>query len=180
MKYNLRTPFYNEPLKRWHFEELIKHSKLSRERVNSQIKKLLKEKFIKRTKTKGKMPYYVANNETERFRQEKRIHGLKTIEKSGLFQHLSSIEGIKTAILFGSFSRGDWGKSSDIDLFIYGNDKDFQKGEYEKKLKREIQVFSYKNQNKLKKELDPKTIPNIMKGYNIKDNIAPFEVRIHA
>ncbi len=180
MKYDLKNLFFDEPLKRWHFEEIVKVSKLSRERANHQIRQLLKDNFITRTKKKGKMPYYTANAESETFRQEKRLHGLLIIEKSGLFGHLNSLKEIETAILFGSFSRGDWGKSSDIDLFIYGSDKSFNKPEFEKKLKREIQVFCYKDRDKIKKELDPKLIPNIIKGFNIKESLNPFEVTVNA
>ena len=179
MKYDLKTLFFNEPLKRWHFEELVKQSKISRERVNHQIRQLTKEKFIAKTKTKGKMPYYTANTDSGKFRQEKRIHGLDLLEKSGLFEHIESIETIDNAILFGSFSRGDWGKSSDIDLFIYGNDNNFKKGEFEKKLKHEIQVFCYSNKANMKKELDPKLIPNIAKGFTIKEKISLFNIIIN-
>lgn len=50
------------------------------------------------------------------------------LEQSGLLRHIAENEGIKTAIVFGSFSRGDWNRSSDIDLFIYGDDNNFDKG----------------------------------------------------
>lgn len=180
MRYDLKTALFNEPLRRWHFEELIKESRLSRERVNHQLRQLLNEKFITRTKPKGKMPYYTANTVSSRFRQEKRIHGLYLLERSGLFEHIESLKDIDTAIIFGSFSRGDWGKSSDIDLFIYGKDDSFNKGEFEKKLKREIQVFCYSSKSKMKKELDPNLLPNIAKGYSIKESASPFEVVVDA
>ncbi len=175
----MKRLFFEETLKRWHFEEIVKRLKISRERTNYFLKKLLKEKIITRIKSKGKMPYYVANRESSNFRLEKRLYGLELLKNSGLFEQLSSIDEIKTAIVFGSFARGDWSKSSDVDLFIYGEDEHFEKGKFENKLIREIQLFSYFDAKKMKKELDPKLIPNIIKGFNIKGSLEPFEVVIN-
>ena len=89
-------------------------------------------------------------------------------------------KGIKTAILFGSFARGDWNKSSDIDLFIYGDDSGFDKAGFERKLGREIQVLSYIDSHMMSKELDPKLLPNIARGFQIKESLEPFTVTVHA
>ena len=178
MKEKIKVLFFKETLKRWHFEEIVKETGASRERINYFLKELLTENFIKRIKQKGKMPYYLANRESDKFRNEKKLYGLSILAESGLFEHLNKLKNIKTAILFGSFARGDWSKSSDIDLFIYGDDKDFAEGEFEIKLGREIQTFSYKNPQKVKKYLDPKVIPNIVKGFYIKESLKPFRVDI--
>lgn len=176
----LKELFFQETLRHWHFEDLIKESGLSRERVSHFLKQLLKENFIRRVKPKGRMPYYLASQDFPKFRLEKRLYGFSLLEQSGLLEHLHSCRKIKTAIIFGSFSRGDWGKSSDLDLFLYGDDTEFEKGRYERKLHREIQLFSYQNPKKMKKELDPKILPNIAKGFNITGNLEPFEVSLHA
>ena len=179
MKELIKALFFNDSLKRWHFEEIIRETEMSRERTGHFLKELLKEKFIRRIKQRGKMPYYTANMDSTSFRNEKRLYGLSILEKSGLFEHINNLKKIKTAILFGSFARGDWSKSSDVALFIYGDDKDFIMGEFEIKLNREIQAFSYKDPKKIKKELDPKLIPNIIKGFYIKESIEPFRVDIN-
>ena len=167
-----------ESLRRWHFKDLIEESGLSRERVNHYLNQLKKEQFIQRIKPKAKMPYYSANIHSPAFRTGKRLYGLQFLAESGLLAHLASCKGIKTAILFGSFARGDWNKSSDIDLFIYGDDKEFNQGFFEKKLGREIQVFSYDQPSKIK-ELDPSLIPNILKGISLTDSIEPFKIGIY-
>jgi len=172
----LKAVFYNESLRRWHFEALLKELGISRERLNYFLKKMIKNNLIKRIKPKGKMPYYIANRESTRFRLEKRLFGIKSLTNSGLLEHISSIDDIKTAIIFGSFARGDWSKSSDIDLFLYGDMQYFEKGKFESILKRDIQLFGYDRDNKLREELDPKLIPNIIKGFNIKGSLEPFEV----
>lgn len=176
----LETFFFHDSLRRWHFEALVKESGLSRERINHFLKQLIKEKLIIRVKPRRKMPYYIANWNSLKFRSKKRLYGLSLLEQSGLFGHLYSCRGIKTAILFGSFARGDWSRSSDIDIFIYGDDTEFMKGEFESKLKKEIQLFSYQEPQTIQKQLDPKIIPNIINGFNIKGSIEPFEAIIHA
>jgi len=180
MREKIKALFFNDTLRKWHFETILKESGISRERVNHFLKELLKEKLILRVKKKGKMPYYIANRDLPKFRSEKKLYGLNVLEKSGLFENINSCKEIKTAILFGSFARGNWSKSSDIDLFIYGEDKDFNKGLFEAKLKRDIQVFKYKDKRTLKKSLDPAVIPNIAKGFFITESIEPFEVKINA
>ncbi len=178
MENKLRPLFFSQSLRRWHFEALMKESGLSRNWTNAHLKELLKSGFVKRVKPKGKMPYYEAAI-NERFRAEKRIYGLKLLEDSGLFSHINSLEGIKTAILFGSFANGFWNKSSDIDLFIFGNDADFEKGNIESKLKKEIHIFSFDNPKEIIRRLDWRLIPNIAKGFNIKGNLEPFKVEIN-
>src|SRR3989344_2526126 len=178
MKGTIKSLFFNQTLRRWHFEAILSESGISRERANHFLKELLKDKFIIRVKKRGKMPYYLANRESAKFRSEKKLYGLRILEESGLFETLNTCKGIKTAILFGSFARGDWNKSSDIDLFIYGDDKEFNQGFFEKKLGREIQVFSYDQPSKIK-ELDPSLIPNILKGISLTDSIEPFKIEIY-
>ncbi len=178
MEAKFKRLFFDETLRRWHFGTIVREAGVSRERVHHFLKKLCKEKFIKRVKPQGKMPYYIANRDLPSFRAEKRLFGLQQLEE--LFSHLTQCTGVTTAILFGSFARGDWSKSSDIDLFIYGDDSQFEKGKFETKLGREIQVFSYNNSKKVQERLDPKVIPNIIKGFHITESIEPFEVTVHA
>ena len=174
----LKALFFLETLRRWHFEALVEESGLSRERVHHYLKELMKAKVIRRIKERGKMPYYLANREAPQFRAEKRLYGLRLLAESGLLAHLASNKSITTAIIFGSFARGDWSKSSDIDVFIYGDSRAFEKREYEVKLGREIQVFSYQDRQQMK-ELDPQVIPNIVKGISLTESLEPFTVSIH-
>lgn len=180
MDNKLKPLFFNESLRRWHFEDIVKASGLSRGRVNYFLKQMFKVRLIARVKPKGRMPYYAASRDSPKFRAEKRIYGLMLLEKSGLFENISADSGIKTAILFGSFSRGDWSRSSDIDLFIYGDDRNFNKAGFEKAIKREIQLFSFNDAGEMKKQLDANLLPNIAKGFSIKESIEPFEVKLNA
>ena len=176
----VKSLFFTETLRQWHFEALVQESGMSRERVASALKMLIKKKYIRRVKPRGQMPYYLAQRDEPRFREEKRLYGLHLLTKSVLFSHLSTCPKIKTAILFGSFARGDWSKASDVDLFLYGDDAEFDRALYEAKLGRAIQVFSFREPQAVQKELDPAVICNIVKGITLTESFEPFTVSVQA
>lgn len=176
-KENVKMLFFNNSTKHWHFNELVKQSKLSRAQTNAWLKRLSKEGTIKRVKPKGKMPYYIANWENSSFKAQKRVYALEQLEKSGFLAHLISLEKAKTAVIFGSMARWDWNDESDIDLFIYGNDDDLEQGKYELKLNREIQVFSAKGKEGLKK-LPAGLLKSIATGYFVKGGLDFAEVKL--
>ncbi len=178
-KEHIKALFFNYNTKHWHFEALVEESGLSRAQTNAWLKRLVNEGMIKRVKPKEKMPYYTACYDAPAFLMQKRLYAYKLFEVSGFLEHLMQLKKAKTIIIFGSFARSDWHNESDIDLFIYGNANDFEKGYYEKKLKREIQVFHYQNKQTIKR-LEPTVIPNILAGIHVKGTIEPFEVRASA
>lgn len=164
---NVLELFFNESSKRWHFEEVIKESKLSRDKTNKWLIRFQKEGLIKKIKEKAKMPYYIADFESPSYKNRKKLYALERFYKTGLLNHLMELKEAKAVILFGSFSRADWHTNSDIDIFILGNGDKFQQGLYEKKLGREIQTFIYKEENKIQKDL----LKSILTGYTIKGSL---------
>lgn len=177
-KETIKELFFDYPSKQWHFDELMRVSNISRGQTNAWLKKLQKEALIERIKPKGKMPYYQANFDHPHYKNTKRLFALTKLYQSGLLDYLLSLEQVKTIILFGSFTRSDWYKESDIDIFMYGDVSVLNVGEYLSKLKREIQVFSGKDENDLKKFGAP-LLKNIIKGITLKGDI-PTEVIKHA
>ena len=125
------------------------------------------------------MPYYKHNFDNPHFQNKKRIFDLKKLNESGLFDHLSAMKEVKVAILFGSFSRYDWYNNSDVDIFIYGNDTNFEQGKYELKLKREIQLFTAENKKDLEK-MGEGLITNIVSGFIIKGSLDDMGVKVCA
>ena len=175
---NVLELFFNSP-KHWHFEELLEKSGLSRGRLNSWLHKFLKENIIVRVKEKGKMPYYTSNFGQPAYTNKKRLYALNTFYKTGFLNHLQSLTHAKTIIIFGSMARSDWYKESDIDIFIYGDDDALEQGTYERKLHREIQIFTAKTKSDLKK-YDHGLLTNIANGYIVKGNLDFAEVTVHA
>ena len=164
--------------KHWHFSELMRKAGISRRQLLNWLNEFEKKGLIQKIKDPGKHPYYIHNFPDSRFLSRKRLYALQKLTDSGLLDHLASLDGAKVVILFGSFSRSDWYDDSDIDIFIYGKDDEFEQGKFEKVLKREIQVFNAKN----KKELShyDKMLPAIISGDFIKGNLHDLEVNVYA
>lgn len=166
---SVKELFFDYPTKQWHFEQLLKESGLSRAQVNYWLKKLLKEKIIKRVKPRRKMPFYIARYDSPGYLSAKKVFALEQFHSSGFLRHLLSLEA-ETIILFGSIVRGDWHKDSDIDLFVYGNADNLELGKYWLKLGKEIQFFGCKNKEELTR-YSPALLKNILKGYTVKGTL---------
>lgn len=170
-------PFFNSP-KHWHFDELHKKIGISKPQLSYWLKKFEKKEIIQRVKPRGKMPHYTGVFENPEFQNRKRLFGLKQLTDSGLFNHLSTLDRAKLVILFGSFSRYDWYDHSDIDIFIYGDDDEFEQGKYELKLDREIQLFTAKNKKDLRK-MGPGLIQNMLEGFIVKGDLEQLGVKLY-
>jgi len=175
---NVIELFFENPTKEWHFEEIIKTTKIARSKVNKWLNKFIKERLIKKIKEKGKMPYYISDYNSQSYKNKKKLFALNKLYNSGLLNHLTSLNA-ETIILFGSFSRSDWYKNSDIDIFIYGNHKGLKTAKYEIKLHRSIQLFICNDKKDLKK-LGVPLIRNIIKGNILKGDINFLKVDINA
>ncbi len=172
---NILALFFNESSKHWHFENIVKASKVSRDKASKWLARFVKEGIIKKFKPDGKMPYYIGNFEHPSYRNRKRLYALNLLYKTGFLNHLMSLQKARTVILFGSFARADWYSDSDIDLFIYGEDDELEQGKYERRLHREIQVFTAKNKEDLKK-FRHGLLTNIATGYFVKGKLDFAEV----
>jgi predicted nucleotidyltransferase len=170
--------FFNNPTKQWHFSELKKETKLADSKLAKWLTKFQKEKLILRNKPEKKMPHYISNRFDSHFQNKKKLFAMQKLYESGLLDHLASLEKPKLVILFGSIVSWNWQKESDIDLFIYGDDSELKTFEFEKKLGREIQVFSCPDEKKLK-QFGSELVRNILRGIRIKGEL-PYEVLSYA
>jgi predicted nucleotidyltransferase len=168
--------FFEEPTKHWHFSHIKKKVPIADNKVSRWLKFFMEKELITKKHPKNKMPYYISNYNNFEYQTLKKTYALKEIHTSGLLKHLISLKTAKTIIIFGSFTRWDWHKDSDIDIFIYGNDKNFKQSRYERILDKEIQVFPYKTKKHLKK-LNSSFIKNILKGNIIKGDLDFLEIK---
>ena len=171
--------FFENPTREWHFEEVVKEAKIARSKADNWLKRFIKDGLVRRIKKDGKMPYYVSNYSSSRYKNKKRLFALNKLYKCGLLNHLDSLQNVKTIIIFGSFSRSDWYKESDIDIFIYGDPEGLKIASYEMKLRRNIQMFICQNKKELEK-FGPGLLRNIITGNLIKGNLDFIEVGISA
>lgn len=123
------------------------------------------------------MPFYISNYELSFYKNKKKLFMLNELNNSGLLNHLDALPKAKAVILFGSMSRSDWYKDSDIDVFIYGNPEGLKVSEFERKLGREIQLFICEDKDNLMK-LGNGLLKNIIRGNVIKGTIDFVDVKI--
>lgn len=171
--------FFDNPTREWHFEEVVREAKIARSKADDWLKKFIKDGLIKKIKKGGKMPYYLSDYSSPKYKNKKKIFALNKLYETGLLNHLDSLQKAQTIILFGSFSRSDWYKNSDIDVFIYGNPEGLKIADYELKLHRDIQLFICRTKEELEK-LGEGLIRNIIKGNIIKGSLDFIEVSIGA
>ncbi len=171
--------FFNQPTKEWHFEELLKETKMARSKVDRWLKKFIKEKIIIKVKEKNQWPHYLGNYAFPEYKTRKKLFALQELSDSGLWKHLLSLPRAKTIFVFGSFARSDWYQESDIDIFIYGDAEGLKIAPYELKLNREIQLFSCENKAELNK-MGSALLKNIIKGELIKGDLDFLEVKLSA
>jgi len=175
--YILKLILESSPLKQWHFEEITRQAGMTRAAASKWLRKYKKEGLVRRVKEKNRFPYFTAGDNNAAYKSKKKIYALKGLHNSGLINHLMSLERTKTIIIFGSIVRWDWYKESDIDIFIYGDDSEFEQGKYELRLNREIQVHSAKSKKDLRKM--GKLLPYIISGNFIKGSIQDLGVNVN-
>lgn len=128
---------------------------VSQPAVMKAIPGLEKEKFIIALREKESNRWLIElNRDNHRVMQLKRADNLKLIYETGLADFLEKEFAGATIILFGSYSRGEDTKNSDIDLAVIGRkDKLLNLEKYENMLERKIQINFYDSIDLIHKNL---------------------------
>jgi len=160
--YKILSVFFENPLKKFNLKDISKISKVAHTSVKNELEKLIKQKIIiKEIEIRGKrnFPIY-SSNTNEKFLELKKMHNEDSIKQSGLIDYLKIKLMPNLIILFGSFSRGEDIKESDIDFFIESKPKEIDLKTFERTLGRKINLTFKPNINLLKKEF----LNNILNG----------------
>ena len=105
---------------------------------------------------------FSVNRESFVIQDLSRIYWKEKLKK--LIEFLESELYFDSVILFGSLSKLEATKDSDIDLAVFSKSKnELDLSKFEKKLGREIQIFVFEDLGKVNKELRN----NIMNGYKL-------------
>lgn len=135
-------------------------------------KELEKEGILKSTKISN-IKTYSADRSSKKFLFEKKLHNIRKIQYSGLTKHLIEAYSNPAIIIFGSYSRGEDIESSDIDIYIETESKkEIDLNAFEKKLNKKIQLFIYKNIQKIP---NPLLANNIINGIKMNGFIEVFK-----
>jgi len=155
--------FLDHPLKKFYIREISRKIKLAPTSVKIHVEKLRESNLIKEN-TEDIFKYYTANFDSENFRFYKKINTLIKIQESGILEYIDNQLSPDTIILFGSAAKGEDNYESDMDLYVQTERKEIKLEKYEKKLKRKIQLFIYKDVKEAPKELRNNIINGIKLG----------------
>ena len=110
--------FFYDPYQEFALSEIAEQGKVSKSTASRIILELEEQGLI--TLIKHRLVWRIqANHGNSIFKQEKILFNLSILYRSNLIQYLEEIfKHPKSVILFGSFSKGEDGPDSDIDIAI--------------------------------------------------------------
>lgn len=169
-RYKILKLFFQDPLPKgigFQLREISRKAEIAPTSVKKYLNELENEGLIIKKKHRiYEYPVYYANRENDYFKFLKKLDIIKDIKESGLLDYLNDKCMPDVIILFGSASKGEDIKESDIDLFIQSKEKKLQLSKYENYLSRKINIFFKDTFNKLSKELKNNIINgDILNGY---------------
>lgn len=158
--------FFIDPDVKLHIREIARQTKIHPNTVLKITNNLAKENLLIITKTKAIKEVKV-NKETELFYTIKKIQNLANLYFSGIIDFLyKEYNAPEAIILFGSYSRGEDTKKSDIDIAIITNmELKLNLKDFEKKLKRNIQLHEIDLKKVGKNFITTLINGTIIKGY---------------
>ena len=143
------------PNKRFTIREIARKTGTPSSSVQRYLENLKKENIV------SKENKLIINNHTKFL---KSFFIIDKIYRVGLISYLKEQLNPSVIIVFGSIRKGEYDYESDIDLFVESTvKKEFDLGNFEKKLKHKIQLFVYSNINKLQ----PHLFNNVINGIKI-------------
>ena len=142
--------FFKEPEREFHVRELAKLLKKSPTTISKYLKEYGSKKILI-SKRKLNHLLFKADTESAKFKQLKLSYNLDVLHESGLIEYLvEAFNQPEAIVLFGSFSKAEDNKNSDVDILIISSKKQEPNVEkFEKKLNHKIQLFIHS-----KKELE--------------------------
>jgi len=146
IRQDLLILFFTDPSKSYYLRELQRMLGHSAGSIRRELLRFQKDSLFVTQKV-GNLLYYRLNTTHPLFEELKSIVSKTVGVEGSLRKELSSVKGIKTAFIYGSFAAKREKSGSDIDLMIIGNPDSSVLNEkiagLEKKLQREINVITY-------------------------------------
>lgn len=168
--------FFEEPNKWFHVREMSRLLRLNPTTASKYLNQLCKEGLLIK-KYERKFLLFRANTESNSYKDAKIHYNIKSIRNSGLLEYLErELHYPEAIVMFGSYSKGENDKNSDIDLFVVSNiKKELDLGIFEKKLKAKIELFIKDKREFDQLQKENKNLANsILNGFVIKGYIEVF------
>ena len=138
---------FENPSRKYHLRELARKAKVNPNSVINSLKDLEREGII-RKETKEHIVEISADLENPKFIARKRVFNLSKFYDSNILEFLIKTYNPKSIILFGSYSRGEDIKTSDVDLAIITPSENVVSFEtFEAKLNRKVHVMLVRYNN---------------------------------
>ena len=170
IKQTIKEYFFVNPTAKLRVREIERTLKLPLPSVIRYCKELEKEDILTTSKI-GSIVFYTANR-NEIYFLEKKLYNIKQLHNSGLINFLRIELSNPAIVIFGSFAKGEDIEESDIDLYIETpSKKNISLEEFEKILKRKIQIFTHKNLNEIS---NTHLKNNIINGITLNNYIEVF------
>ena len=169
--------FLREPEKEFYVRELARRLKKSPTTISRYLKEFEKKGILK-SESKFNHLLFKAKTEREDFKQLKVNHNLKKINESGIIDFLvGEFNEPKAVVLFGSFSKGENIKTSDIDLLIVTPlKKEVNIEKFEDKLGHQVQLFLFSDKELEKmKEKNKGLLNSFINGITLQGFIEVFK-----
>lgn len=149
--------FFTNPSQRYYLRELERLLGYSAGSIRRELLRFSKDSLFDTEKV-GNLLYYSLNTNHPLFKELQGIVSKTVGVEGSLKKALSSVKGIETAFIYGSFASGKQKAISDIDLMIIGNPDNSILNDkitaLERKLKREISVSLYSPREYKKRKKD--------------------------
>ena len=168
--------FFKEPYKEFHLRQLGRIMKYNPSTLSKYLDNYYKNKLIVKEKERGYI-IYKADIDSEMFKLRKVWYNLERIRKSGIIEFIeNSLNYPRAIILFGSYSKGENTKESDLDLFVLSEDKkDLNLAKFEKILKNNVHLIVYnKMEFKQMKNKNKELLNNIINGVTLSGYLEVF------
>ena len=164
---NNLKPFFEDNYRRINVREYARILKVSPPTASKLLQEYHKEGLLKKEEEK-QFYYYFATKKSDLFIGLSRIYWKNKIKKSGIIDILEKEFLQPVIILFGSLAKAEAKKDSDFDLAIFTpTAKKIDVKKFEKKLKRKIHLFLFKDRADVK---NPELLNNILNGCRIRGN----------
>jgi len=157
--------FFEDCYRRINVREYAKIIKVSPPTASKILSSYHKEGILKKEEDRNYF-FFFANKNNKQFIDLSRIYWNYKLEE--LIIYINEKLTNPTIILFGSLAKAEVKKDSDVDLIIFSNKKELVIKSYERRLKRNIQLFWFKSIKDIKnRELKN----NMVNGYLLKGRL---------
>lgn len=161
---NNLTPFFEDCYRRISVREYAKIIKVSPPTASKILMEYHKEGLLKKQEDRNYL-FFFTNKENKVFIELSKMYWMDKLKE--VVEYIENKTVNPTIILFGSLSKAEVTPDSDIDITIISSKKNISLEDYEKKLKRKIQVFWFDNFKEIPKELKN----NILNGYSLSGKV---------